>query len=101
MEFPKYKFDDAVLLAIVKKYKMRELAFFGSVLRSDFNAGSDIDILVEFDADAHYSLFDLFKIREDLSAIFGRNVDLVEKAGIKNPYRRQEIVENAMVLYAS
>jgi len=101
MKFPKLEIDDSAIAALAKKYKVKELAFFGSVLRDDFNDSSDIDILVEFIDDNRYSLFDLYGIRDDFEKILGKEVDLIEKQGLRNPYRRDNILKNARVVYAA
>ena len=79
---------------------MVELSLFGSILRSDFNAASDIDVLVTFAPLAQINLFDLAQMQIELQNLLGRPVDLVEKAGLRNPYRRAEILRNAEVIYA-
>jgi predicted nucleotidyltransferase len=89
------------LAEFCRKRQVSELALFGSVLRDDFGAESDVDVLVTFAPDAHPSLFDLVEMREDLKDIFGREVDLVEKAGLRNPFRRRAILETAEVVYAA
>jgi uncharacterized protein len=101
MKFPRFEIDDSIILSLAKKYKVKELALFGSILRNDFNDSSDIDILVEFDANNKYSLFDLFIIKEEFGQAFGKDVDLIEKQSIRNPYRRDEILKNAKVIYAA
>jgi uncharacterized protein len=58
-------------------WQISELALFGSVLRDDFNANSDIDILVAFDATANWGLLDHAKMQEELGDIFSRPVDLI------------------------
>ncbi len=93
--------DPAFLDGFCARWKIRELSAFGSVLREDFGPDSDIDILVEFDADAPWSLFDLFDITEELKAHFGRKVHLAEKGGLRNPYRRREILEHRRILHVT
>jgi uncharacterized protein len=83
------------------RWKVVELALFGSALREDFRPDSDIDVLVTFDPNAHHSLFELVRMEEELEAIFGRKVDLVEKAGIRNPFRRHEIFKSLEIVYAA
>jgi len=83
------------------KWKITEFALFGSVLRDDFDSDSDIDVLVTFASNAHHSLFDLFTMQEELQKIFKRDVDLVEKAGLRNPFRKKAILENNEVVYES
>lgn len=96
IEIPKDKLAD-----FCHRWKVAELALFGSVLREDFSAASDIDVLVTFAPDAQHSLFDLVDMREELQVIFGREVDLVEKAGLRNPFRRHAILKSLEVVYAS
>jgi predicted nucleotidyltransferase len=73
---------------------------FGSVLRDDFRPDSDVDVLVSIDPKAHIGLFELIDMKLELEKIFNRPVDLVEKEGLRNPYRRQEILRTAQVVYA-
>ncbi len=82
------------------RWKITEFALFGSVLREDFRKTSDIDVLVTFAPDAEHSLFDLGAMQQELEAMFGRPVDLVEKAGLRNPFRSQAILRNREVIYA-
>jgi uncharacterized protein len=101
MKFPNIDIDENLIISLAKKYRIQELAFFGSILRDDFNDQSDIDILVKFIDGNDYSLFDLFEIKEEFEKILGKEVDLVEKDGLRNPYRRENIIKNAKVIYAA
>jgi predicted nucleotidyltransferase len=81
-----------------------ELALFGSILRDDFRPDSDVDVLVSFAPDAHWSLLDLVEMENELRRIFGRDVDLVERRAIEkseNYIRRKSILQNARVIYAA
>ena len=78
-----------------------ELALFGSVLREDFNQDSDVDVLVTFAENAPWSLWDFVDMQDELKAIFGRDVDIVEKRALRNPFRRHEILSTNEVVYAS
>lgn len=80
-------------------YPVEALYVFGSALRDDFNADSDVDLLIELDPKAHLSYFDLLKLKENFSQILHRPVDMVEKQAIKNPYRRAEILRAAKKIY--
>src|SRR5450759_1346537 len=85
-----------------QRWKITELALFGSVLRDDFRPDSDVDVLVSFAPDARRDLFDLVDMQDELSSIFARNVDLVCKGGIErshNYIRRNAILSTAEVLY--
>jgi predicted nucleotidyltransferase len=98
---PKVRFDRQKVAELCRRYGVSELALFGSVLRDDFRADSDVDVLVSFGPDAHPSLLELVELREDLKDLFGREVDLVERAGLRNPFRRRAILSTAEVVYAS
>lgn len=85
-----------------RKWKVQELAVFGSALRKDFRADSDIDLLVSFKPDARWSLFDEVSMEQELTALIGRKVDLVDRKGIErsaNWIRRQAILESARPLH--
>jgi len=84
-----------------RQRRITELALFGSVLRDDFHPESDVDVLVTFASDTRYSLFDLASIREELAPLLKREVDLVEKAALRNPFRRHYILKNSEVIYAA
>jgi len=87
-----------------QKWRIVELALFGSALRPDFGPASDVDVLVTFAPDSHPSLFDLVLMEEELKEIFGRAVDLVSRRGIegsRNYIRRKAILGSAQVLYAA
>ncbi len=80
---------------------IRELALFGSVLRDDFRSDSDVDVLVTFAPGAKIGLFELTHIEQELQAMFGRKIDLAEKPGLRNPFRRHAILKSMEVIYAS
>jgi predicted nucleotidyltransferase len=82
-------------------WNITEFALFGSILRADFGPNSDVDVLVTFAPNVPWSLWDLSTMRAELESIFGREVDLVEKKALRNPYRRQAILADHQVLYAS
>ena len=89
------------LAAFCRRWKIQELALFGSALREDFRPDSDVDVLVTFAPEAPWSLFDLVAMQEELEDFFGRPVDLVEKAALRNPFRRHAILKHQKVLYAA
>jgi predicted nucleotidyltransferase len=89
------------IAAFCERWKITEFALFGSVLREDFRPDSDVDVLVSFQPRAPWSLWDLVEMQEELGAIFGRPVDLIEKEGLRNPYRRHEILSTRRVVYAA
>jgi len=89
------------LFHFCRKWNVIELAVFGSFLKGNSHPDSDVDILVSFDRNTHRDLFDLVAMQDELQEIFGRNVDLVEKEGLRNPIRRAAILENCQVIYAA
>ena len=84
-----------------RKWKVAELAAFGSVLRDDFRPDSDIDLLVNFSSDAQWSLYDWTAMIEELQDIFGRKGDLLSPQALRNPFRRHEILTRREILYAA
>lgn len=88
-----------VLEALCRRWRVRELALFGSAVREDFSPESDVDVLVSFDEDAPWSLWDLITMQNELADLFGRPVDLVEREGLRNPFRRRRILETRQVIY--
>ncbi len=87
-----------------QKWKITELALFGSILRSDFHPDSDIDILVTFQPNAPWTLLDLVIMQQELETQLQRDVDLIEKSVIEkssNGIRRQQILDTAQVIYTA
>ena len=84
-----------------QRWSVVEFSLFGSVLREDFRPESDVDVLVTFAPGARVSLFDMVNMQMELKAMFDREVDLVEKDSLRNPYRRREILQTAQRIYAS
>jgi predicted nucleotidyltransferase len=86
---------------ICHRWGVRELSVFGSAIREDFRPDSDLDLLVSFVPGASLSLFDLMAFREQLEAVAGRKVDLVEREALRNPFRRASILAHREILYAA
>lgn len=97
---PNIKLDRESLAEFCRKWRVRELSIFGSALRDDFGPDSDLDFLVSFDPEAPWSLWDLVTMKDELEAMTGREVDLVEKEGLRNPYRRKRILSTREVIHA-
>lgn len=83
-----------------RRNHVRNLALFGSVVRGDFHPDSDVDVLVEFEPGARVGFLALGRMQRELSALFGRPVDLVPRDGLK-PIIREDVLSGAEVLYAS
>jgi uncharacterized protein len=84
-----------------RRWRVREFSLFGSVVRDDFRPDSDIDVLVSFVPDAPWTLADLAEMREELQALFGRDVDLVEREALRNPFRRHAILSTREIIHAA
>ncbi len=91
------------LAAFCKRWRIAELALFGSVLRDDFGPESDIDVLVRFGPNATHTLLDLERMEAELTRILGYKIDLVDRRAVersRNYIRRRAILESAETLYA-
>ena len=89
---------------LCRHHAVRRLEVFGSAARGvDFDpARSDADFLVEFaPATGHDPLQRFFGLTEDLQALLGRRVDLVEPQALRNPYIIAEINRARELLYAA
>jgi len=96
--------DQSKIEEFCERHQIIEFALFGSVLREDFRADSDVDVLVTFALDARHSLFDLLHIQDELSGIVGRSVDLVERKAVEaseNYIRRKHILSNLEQVYVA
>jgi len=98
---PQVRLDREALAEFCRKWRVRELSIFGSALRDDFGPDSDLDFLVSFDPDAPWDLWDLMDMKAELEGLFGRQVDLVEKEALRNPWRKREILGTHEVIYAA
>ena len=94
-------FDEEKIKDFCRRWKIAEFSLFGSVLREDFGPESDVDVLVAFEPDSGITFNNRVEMLDELVAIFGREVDLVEKDLIRNPFRRHEILKTKEVIYAA
>ena len=93
--------DTVALAAFCDRWKVAELAVFGSALSDAFGPESDVDLLVTFGGDARHGLFALAEMEAELEALFGREVDLVTRRSVeesRNWIRRRAILESAVPL---
>lgn len=94
----------AQIVEFCDRWQVVEFALFGSVLREDFRPDSDIDVMVQFHADAHPTFASLEQMETELQKLFHREVDLITREGIetsRNYLRRHEILSSAQVIYAT
>ncbi|RMF37352.1 MAG: hypothetical protein D6759_02440 [Chloroflexi bacterium] len=90
------------LVEFCRRWKIRQMALFGSSLRDDFGPESDIDVLIEFEDDADWSLLDHAQMQQELQSLVGRKIDLITKRALEyspNWLRRQEILRTARVIF--
>jgi hypothetical protein len=87
---------------LCEAHNVNKLYAFGSILTEKFNAGSDVDFVVDFKpfelaeyADNYYAL------KFSLEDIFQRPIDLLEEKAIKNPYFMQSIKDKRQLIYGN
>ena len=99
---PPIDLPNEALAEYCRRWRIIKLEVFGSVLRDDFGPDSDIDFLVTFDPAIRLSLFDLVDAQDELAALIGRPVDLVEREPIersRNWMRRRMILGSTKTIY--
>ena len=94
----------ARITELCKKYRVKRLFIFGSILTDRFNAESDIDFSVDFDRDSiekenldWANIF--FGLIEELQSLLGRKVDLVVDSNVTNSYFRKELEATKQLVY--
>lgn len=97
---PDVAVDDRDLAAFARRHGIRRLAAFGSVLRDDFHAHSDIDLLVEFEPDQTPGLLSIAGMELELAELLGREVELRTYYDLSR-YFRDSVVASARELYAA
>jgi predicted nucleotidyltransferase len=99
--------DQPAITRFCEKWRIKELALFGSVLTDEFRPDSDIDFLVSFDdpqPDWGPWMGRWQDMHEELELIVGRKVDLVEKRSVersKNYIKRRHILEHQQTIYVA
>ena len=87
-----------------RRWRIRELAIFGSALREDFRPDSDVDVLVTFEPEVRWEFQQWLEMIRELEALFGRRVDLVERRMVeqsKNYIRRKHILSHLEPIYVA
>ncbi|MBA4022883.1 MAG: toxin-antitoxin system toxin subunit [Gordonia sp.] len=94
--------DADAIGAACAQYGVKRLRVFGSVLTESFDPRrSDVDFVVEFEADRENVFHDYFDLQSALEQIVGRDVDLVMANAVKNPYIAKSIFDSAEDVYAA
>lgn len=94
----------AALQELCRRWRVSELALFGSALRSDFGPHSDLDLLVSFEPGTTWGLLDHIKMQQELAELLGRPVDLISRRAVEhsaNPFRRRAILDSARVVFTA
>ena len=86
----------AILPDLRQEYGVRNMWLFGSYIRAEQTADSDVDILITFD-NPHLSLIEFIQLEQHLTAVLGIKVDLVERELLK-PTIGQNILQEAVAL---
>lgn len=97
-------FPQVEISEFCRRWRIAELALFGSVLRDDFGPESDLDVLVTFVPGADWGLLDHYQMKQELATLLGRDVDLLTKRSVeqsRNWLRRRAILSTAQVVYAA
>jgi predicted nucleotidyltransferase len=99
MRYHQLTVPDDKIAEFCRRHRIRKLSLFGSVLRDDFDEGSDVDVLVEFEPEVVVGLR-FFSIERELSTLLGRKVDL-NTPGFLSKYFRDRVMAEAEVQYES
>ena len=88
------------MINLCKLHKVKELYLFGSILTSEFNKDSDIDMVVQFDkVDILEYADNYFDFKEKLERLLGREIDLIENQAIRNPIFRKIVDRDKKIVY--
>jgi predicted nucleotidyltransferase len=89
-----------VIQDLCRKYRLRALYAFGSILTPAFRKESDVDLLYVPEERLDYAMY--CEAVDELSNLFGRRVDFIERAlveGSPNEFRRRSILAAAKPIY--
>ena len=96
--------DQQAIEAFCRRWGVSELDLFGSAIRDDFRADSDVDVLASFADDRRPTLLTLVQMQAELGHLFGRKVDLLERRSVErsdNCIRRRQILAHREPLYVA
>lgn len=92
----------AAIVKLCKAHKVKSLYAFGSVLSDNFNAESDIDLIVDFaNMDVEDYADNYFDFKFSLQELFKRPIDLLEEKAITNPYFRESVNQKRQLVCGS
>ena len=91
--------DQKRLADVCARYGVVELSVFGSVARGEAREDSDLDLLYVLGPGQHLG-FSINRLEDELSALFGRRVDLVSKASLHRSIR-DDVLAEARTVHAA
>lgn len=101
---PALQIDRRAIADFCRRWEITEFGVFGSALREDFRADSDVDVMVAFAPDARWTLLDILRTEDELGRILHRKADLVERDAVErseNYIRRRHILSTVEQVYAA
>ena len=88
------------IIELCQQYHVKKLYAYGSVLTSNFDKHSDVDLIVDFDKKEIKDHFlHYFDFKYSLEGVFHREVDLLEEKPIRNSYLRRNIENSKTLIY--
>jgi hypothetical protein len=92
--------DLEAIATFCKQHSVQSFALFGSILTDDFDAESDVDVLVDL-GDLHIDFHTMFGMINELESMFGRKVDMIERSSLKHldSIRRRSIEKSARIIH--
>ncbi len=100
MHYHSIEFAADKIAEFCRRHCIRRMALFGSILRDDFTADSDVDVLVELDPDARIGLLTFVGIQQELAEMIGRRVDLNTPDCLSRRFR-DEVLREAKEQYVA
>jgi uncharacterized protein len=95
--------EDAV--ATLRRYEdalrargVTHAAVFGSTARGEHRPDSDLDIMIDFDPEAHVTLFDYVGLRDYIASLFDGPVDVIDREALK-PHLRAPTARDAVYAF--
>ena len=86
-------------LPACRRYGVRKLYVYGSIVRREATEASDVDLLVEFDEPDRNAASRFFGLLHQLEDALGCEVDLLTSSSLKNPYFKQQAMAERVPLY--
>ncbi|GAA3670452.1 nucleotidyltransferase family protein [Microbacterium marinilacus] len=94
--------DGEAIARASERFGVRRLRVFGSALTDRFDSSrSDVDFLVDFHPDRDDRLEDYLGLKDALTEIVGRDVDLVVADAVRNPFFKKSAFGSAQDVYAA